>query len=137
VKKRTIRSLGCLLGLSALAMLGGCAKTLVFATGTTFGLDISQRPDQTINVTLGYDRAEIASIPAPQKADATKDDDTYAVLGIFNVHYGNPFRGDPLTLHQFFATGLAAQEAAKRPQLREFFGKKAGEISRQSKEKVQ
>lgn len=137
MKKRTIRSLGCFLGLSALAVLGGCAKTLVFTTGTTFGLDISQRPDQTINVTLGYDRAEIASIPASEDTDANTQNDAYSVLGIFNVHYGNPFLREPLTLHQFFATGLAAQAAAKDAQLREFFGKKAGEISQKAKENVQ
>ena len=132
MKKRKIRSVGFLLSLPILAVLGGCAKTLVFATGTTFGLDISQRPDQTINVSLGYDRAEIASLPAPQETDATEAADTYSVLGIFNVNYGNPFNlvtREPLVLHQFFATGWAARKASEDSRLRKFFGEKAAEIS--------
>lgn len=139
MNKRRIRKMGFFLGMPVVAMLGGCAKTLVFATGTTFGLDISQRPDQTINVSLGYDRAEVASIPASED-DATKEGDAYAVLGVFAIRYGNPFNviaREPLVLHQVFATGLAAQKAAANPKLREFFGAKAGEIARRAGEKTQ
>jgi hypothetical protein len=120
-----------LLGVSVLVLLGGCANTLVFSTATTFGLDISQRPEQTINVTLGYDRVEVASIPAPRDIDASDQNDTYSVLGIFHVQYGNPWKLEPLTLHQFFATGMAARTASQNPQLREFFGQKAAEIAQE------
>ncbi len=121
-----------LLGLSTLVLLGGCANTLVFSTATTFGLDISQRPEQTINVSLGYDRAEVASIPAPKDIDATEQNDTYSLVGTFSVKYGNPWRLEPLTLRQFFATGWAARIASQDPELREFFGKKAaGYISKE------
>jgi hypothetical protein len=107
----------------------GCAKTIAFGTATKFGLDISQRPDQTIDVTLGYDREEVASIPAPE-GDVKKNEDTYSVLGIFYVKYGNPWTFKPLQLNQIFATGWAAREAANDKRLQEFFGKKAAEISK-------
>ena len=117
-----------LLAIPVVTMLAGCAHTLAFGTSTTFGLDISQRPDQTVDVVLGYDRLEITSIPAPKDEDAKKTEDTYSVLGIFAVKYGNPWKNQPLRLNQFFATGWAAREASKNPRLREFFGKKAAEI---------
>jgi hypothetical protein len=112
-----------------LQVLSGCARTVAFGTATKFGLDISQRPDQTIDVTLGYDREEIATIPAPE-AVANKSEDTYSLLGIFYVDYGNPWRDEPLRLNQFFATGWAARAAAADKRLQAFFGKKAADISK-------
>src|SRR5215470_551670 len=106
----------------------GCAKVVAFSTATKFGLDISQRADQTIEVSMGYDRVEVASIPALEK-DATRDgDDTYSVLGTFAVAYGNPWRDQPLVLKQFFATGWAARRAAKTEGFVDWFGKKTGQI---------
>lgn len=113
---------------AAVATLVGCTNTLGFGTATKFGLDISQKADQTVDVSLGYDRAEVASIPAPKNEDAKKDEDTYALVGIFDVNYGNPWTLKPLTLHQFFATGWAAHEAANNHQLQEFFGRKAADL---------
>ncbi len=122
----------------AIALLNsGCTNVLGFGTATKFGLDISQRADQTVDVSLGYDRAEIASIPAPKKADAKLDSeghaesDTYSVLGTFRVKYGNPFRDAPLVLHQLFATGSAARAAARDPSMQAFFGGQAHEIAEQ------
>ena len=112
-------------------MLAGCTRTLAFGTATKFGLDISLRADQTIDVSLGYDREEVAGIPAPYD-DATDDaskGDTYSVLGTFKVKYGNPWMNQPLVLDQFFATGWAARKAAKNPSLSGFFGKRAGDIA--------
>lgn len=115
--------------LLALVCLGGCAKTLVFSTATKVGLDISQRADQMIEVSFGYDRAEVASVPAPED-HASKDLDIYSVLGIFSVSYGNPFstQRDPLTIHQFFATGEAAKKAARTPGLQDLFGRRTRQI---------
>jgi len=104
----------------------GCANTLGFSTATKFGLDISQQADQNIDVTMGYDRVEVASIPSPDKADAGKDDDTYSVIGIFNISYGG--LNDPLVLHQFFATGMAASDAASDPELQKVFAARAAEL---------
>lgn len=110
-----------------LGMLAGCRPYLAFGTATKFALDVSQRADQTVDVSMGYDRAEVASIPAPE-ANATDDTDAYAVLGTFSVVYGNPFGDDPLTLKQLFATGMAARIAASDPESRAYFGGKAHEI---------
>lgn len=104
----------------------GCMKTLAFGTATKFGLDISQRPDQTVDVTMGYDRTEIASIPVVED-DAKESEDAYSVLGFFRVRYGRLFGGEPLRLNQFFATGWAARKAAVDPKLQAFFAHKAGE----------
>lgn len=116
-------------------MLAGCTNVLGFGTATKFGLDIAQQADQTIDVSMGYDRVEIASIPAPKNEVATAGTDkamgadTYSVLGTFNVSYGNPWDEQPLVLHQVFATGWAAREAAKIPEMRAYFGKEAGDIA--------
>ncbi len=117
--------------LLACAIAGsGCAVTdryLVFMTRTKFGLDISQRPDQPVEVTMGYQRTEIASIPAPTRdehnqlgcGDATLECDTHSVLGTFHVSYDAavdfvpPMEVKPLQIKSFFATGFAAQKAAK------------------------
>src|SRR5262245_35469428 len=86
---------------------------LAFATYTTFGLDIELRADNNINVQMGYDRVEIASIPVPAEKDAAGNDDAYSVLGYYHVDYGNPWLPDdkPLTIKQLFATGRAAMSA--------------------------
>lgn len=120
----------------------GCQNVLGFSTATKFGLDISQRPDQTIDVSMGYDRTEVASIPAPKNEDATESadgtgTDTYSVLGTFVVSYGNPFLDQPLVLDQFFATGMAARKAARSPELQRFFGKAAGKIAADNKPSAQ
>lgn len=118
----------------------GCTNVLAFGTATKFALDVSQRADQTVDVSLGYDRAEIASIPAPKNVDSTgasvenPGDDAYSVLGTFSVTYGNPFvDSQPLVLDQFFATGWAARIAAKNPRMQAFFGREAHEIATKKK----
>jgi hypothetical protein len=123
--------------LLAAATVAGCgASTLVFGTATKFALDVSQRPDQLIELTLGYDRLELASIPA-KEADARKDaEDTYSVLGIFSFAYGNPWGDEPLVIRQFFATGWAARHAAENPDFQRFFGRKTGEIVREAEREI-
>jgi hypothetical protein len=110
--------------------LAGCAKTLAFGTATKFALDVSQQADKNIDVSMGYDRAELAAIPAPKDRDGDANTDVYSVLGTFFVHYDNPFLPDhdPLRLNQFFATGGAARTAAQSPRFRAYFGHTAGVI---------
>jgi len=131
-------------------LLQGCEGYLAFGTATKFGLDISQRADGNIDVTLGYQRVEAVSIPAPKEtgsegkkdgqgqsqggSDASKVRDTYSVIGRFHVKYGNPFVGEPLELNQLFATGHAARLAAKNKQMMEAFGRAAGTIAKKSEE---
>jgi hypothetical protein len=124
----------------------GCANRLAFGTATKFGLDVSQRPDQTVEMSVGYDRMEIVVIPSytaagadgsdRQAKDATSTGDTYSVIGTFQVKHGNPFAGQPLIIHQFFATGRAAAEAARNPTLQETFGATAGDIYRKGQAEV-
>ena len=121
------RRIGFLALTLAALMLAGCARTLVFGTGTKFGLDVSQRADQTVEISMGYDRIEYASIPAPRE-QANKTEDTYSVLGYFTVSYGNPFSRKPLVLRQFFSTGWAARAAAEDENLQEYFATKAARI---------
>lgn len=121
------------LALTLVLVLGcaaGCTKTLMFSTATKVGLDISQRTDQMIDVSFGYDRVEVVSIPAPRDTDAAEGKDTYSVLGIFSVSYGNPFATprEPLTVDQFFATGKAAKKAANTPGIQDLFGRRTREI---------
>ena len=122
---------------------GGCANRLAFGTATKFALDVSQRPDQTVEMTLGYDRMEIVLIPMytvkdgeRQAKDATEDFDTYSVLGTFQVSQGNPFADQPLIIHQFFATGRAAVRAASDPAFQRIFGLEAGDIYKKGKEEA-
>lgn len=108
-----------------------CAKMLAFGTATKFGLDISQRPDQTVDVSMGYDRIEVATIPAKNEdanGAAGGKTDTYSVLGSLFINYGNPWMLKPVHLNQFFATGQAARTAATSARFRKFFGRTAGSI---------
>jgi len=57
------------IAIAVVALNTGCKNHLAFGTSTKFGLDISQKPDQTVEVTMGYRRAEMVSIPvAPDGA---------------------------------------------------------------------
>jgi|ERR671918_709877 hypothetical protein len=114
--------------LLVLGFAAGCSKTLMFSTATKVGLDVSQRADQMIDVSFGYDRVELASVPAPRDEDAADQKDTYSVLGIFSVSYGSPFSGEPLRVDQFLATGAAARKAARTPGLQDLFGRRTREI---------
>ncbi len=109
-------------------LASGCLmqSPLVFASSTTFGFDASQRPDAVPQVTLGYDRVEVISINAPDK-DATEQQDTYSVVGTFDLNTGT--LGEPLELRQFFATGRAAQQASMKPAMQRSLGLRAGELS--------
>jgi hypothetical protein len=135
------------LGAIALGAAGCIDRNVVFVTSTKFGLDVSQRPDEQVEVTLGYDRAEVASVPvcddkpratrgpngAPASSagaaactagaghDATGDWDAYSLLGAFHVDYGNPFLNQPVTLRQVMASGFAARKLAADPGLRAGF----------------
>jgi hypothetical protein len=136
-KKKLLRPrVALLLGSLLLPILGcGCKSYLAFGTATKFGLDITQKADQTIEVSMGYRRSEMASIPVAPEGDGSSDasdtDDAYSVLGRFNVTYGDPWKtgaDEGLHLKQFFATGMAARKAAENPEMRRAFGEAAGEV---------
>ena len=140
---RRLSVVGWIVAGAALVALTGCANRLAFGTATKFGLDVSQRPDQTVEMTLGYDRAEVIVIPTYTTRDnerlakdATATSDTYSVLGTFQVTHGNPFANQALIIHQFFATGRAAAVAAQKPGFQEIFGSEAGLIYKRGKEEA-
>jgi len=102
--------------------VGGADRYLVFATGTKFGLDFTQRADQTVDITMGYDRVEIASIPTSFEGQATPEEDVYSVLGSFCVRYSTPWTdARACRLRQVFATGEAAYKAASDEDMRKYF----------------
>ena len=114
-------------------LLTGCAQRLAFGTATKFGIDISQRADQRVDVSLGYDRVEVASIPVPEadgKRIATGDQDAYSILGTFYVDVDPNLTstGTGLHLNQLFATGFAARNAAANPNIGGALGRQAGKI---------
>ncbi|MCP4369298.1 MAG: hypothetical protein GY797_14455 [Deltaproteobacteria bacterium] len=113
----------------------GCKSYLGFSTATKFGLDISQRPDQTLDVVMGFQRLEVASIPVPKDKDASQTEDAYSVLGTFEVEYGNPFVREPLIINQLFATGMAARKTAANSAMQSWFGEAAGRIHKEGGEK--
>ncbi len=103
--------------------VAGCQGYLVFTTATKAGLHISQQADQSPSALFGYKRAEVASIPANPK-NASTTEDTYSVLATFCVRYDPLFSQsaeDSLQIRSVFATGMAAREAAKNPEMQSFF----------------
>ena len=133
MKRRRSIVLGVTL-LCPLLAFTGCTKRLAFATATKFGLDISQRADQTAEVSMGYDRVELVSIPSVSSngtiRDPRTDEDTYSVLGTLLIRYGNPFipPREGLHIHQFFATGRAALKIVENKHLRDIFARDAAQI---------
>jgi hypothetical protein len=125
----------------ALLLVSGCQSYLAFGTATKFGLDISQRADQQPEITMGYRRAEMASIPTAETAakseDASATKDAYSVLARFAVSYDSPFATDSkgLRLRQFFATGMAARKAAATPDMQTAFGNAAHEVKEEAETK--
>lgn len=125
-----------LIGLS----IFGCNNYLVFTTSTKFGIDISQDAGQPPKMVLGYKRAEIAIIPSDRKP-ATSNDDAYAVLSDFCVmtnpslydwsdtvatRKSNPTDvKDSLQIRSFFATGMAARQAADTEAIQTHFAQAA------------
>ena len=123
-----------LLNLPATVLLlsSGCQHPrLAFATATKFGLDISQRADQQPEITVGYQRAELVSMPLTN-TNATATADAYSVAGIFEVKYGPLFGAGSneagVRIHQVFATGEAAKSAMASKNLGKFFGTEARTI---------
>ena len=116
------------LAVTSVTLLSGCRNYLVFSTATKFGLDASLRSDQQPELTFGYQRAEVVSIPLSQTnraVDATTTNDAYSVLGTFFVSFSHapriPFTNigtnAGIRVNQLFATGIAAQKVSKNEQL--------------------
>jgi hypothetical protein len=115
-------------------------NTLIFGTNTKFAIDVSADPTGNPGVTVGYKRHEAVWMPlvanktkdgAPaddcqtnqpcvlQGASGSSDKDAYSVLATFGATFSgeasgvsNPKAGGGIA--QYFATGLAARELARK-----------------------
>ena len=128
MKKKKYRSIitSSVLAVTSVALLSGCRNLLVFSTATKFGLDISESAAQQPEITFGYNRAEVVSVPLGgghtntadryYVSDAGPTNDAYSVLGTFSVGF-DPSLNNTAGIHvnDLFATGVAAQKAAASP----------------------
>lgn len=107
--------------------LEGQRRPFFFGTGTNFGLKVGFAGDVPSSVRLGYNREEISIIPMQRTDPASGQPDKYAsVLAAINMD--NTIagaKGTSIKPTQFFATGAAARNLAKRADIREYFGLQA------------
>jgi hypothetical protein len=105
--------------------LNGERRILVFGTGTSVGLKLGFTGDSPSSINLGYDREELSVIPLHRKApaaDSNTPDKYSSVLASIDLNLTTPnFLGADLKLTQFFATGAAARNLAKSPEIRNYF----------------
>ncbi|MCC5875216.1 MAG: hypothetical protein JJU11_03255 [Candidatus Sumerlaeia bacterium] len=121
-----------MLGLGVL-LSTGCQNYLGFGTGTVTGFEISPRPDNSLNLTLGYNRYELAVIPVPEFQDAGDTLDAYSVLATINVESPGLNSYDPedsLRITQLFATGMAARRMSNQPGMRKHFAEYMEDITK-------
>lgn len=109
--------------LIAILLQTGCAnveRSMIFATGTTVGLDVSTEAGTPypVRFVLGYRRAEILLDPVmtgpvgPTATNTQITPDSHAVLAKLT---GRISSGTEVTGGQWFASGEAAIELAKHP----------------------
>ena len=105
--------------------LSGERRILVFGTGTSLGLKLGFTGDAPSSIDFGYDREELSVIPMHKQApsgDSNKPDKYSSVLASVDVNLATPnFLGTDLKLTQFFATGAAARNLAKNPDIQSYF----------------
>jgi hypothetical protein len=119
-----------------LASLGqGCQNYLAFNTDTKFGLDISQSAQAQPEVTFGYQRLAVVSMPAGTNAnggarDANTNSDGYSVVGSISIKYNPSLIGTNggVRILQLFATGQTAREVSSNEALAGLFAKDLASI---------
>lgn len=103
--------------------LAGYRRPLFFGTGTSFGLRVGFAGDVPSSVKVGFNREEVSIIPMQQKDPLTGEPDKYAsVLASINTDntIASP-SGTHIRPTQFFATGAAARNLAKREEIRDIY----------------
>jgi hypothetical protein len=105
--------------------LSGERRALVFGTGASVGLNLGFTGNVPSSIKFGYDREELSIIPLHTQApaaDAKATDKYSSTLASIdtNVTTSNLLSSD-LHLTQFFATGAAARNLAKRSDIRNYF----------------
>jgi hypothetical protein len=119
----------------------GCQSYLAFNTDTKFGLDISQSAQQQPEVTMGYQRVAIVSMPVlgtndgRAYYDANANHDAYSVLGSINIKYDPALSSATggIRILQIFATGEAARSVATNAALAGLFASDLASIYVKSK----
>ena len=107
--------------------LTGHRRPFVFGTGTNFGLKVGFTGDAPSSVKFGFNREELSIIPMQQGDPLKSPADKYAsVLASINMDDTIKSKsGTDIKPTQFFATGAAARNLAKREEIRGYFGEQA------------
>lgn len=107
------------------ANLNGERRALIFSTATNIGLKLGFTGNAPSSIKFGFNRGELSIIPLHQQA-ADKPDKYTSVLASLNMNLDTPnLTGTDLQVTQFFATGAAARNLAKHPEIRDYFKKVA------------
>jgi hypothetical protein len=106
----------------------GQRRPFFFGTGTNFGLKIGFKGNAPSSMKLGFNREEVSVIPMRQAAPGSGAPDQYAsVLASINLNQtaGTGLTDTSVVPTQFFATGAAARNLAKRDDVRDLFKQQA------------
>lgn len=105
--------------------LAGERRMFAFGTGTSLGLKFGFTGEEPSSINLGYDREELSIIPLHKQAPAadSKTPDKYSsVLAAIDLNASATSPSSAaLNLTQFFATGAAARNLAKKPFIQDYF----------------
>jgi hypothetical protein len=108
--------------------LGGPRRPFFFGTGTNFGLRVGFTQEIPSSVKIGFNREELSVIPMQQRDPTTGQPDKYAsVLASINMDDTSVTTPSDTRVRptQFFATGAAARNLARRPEFRSIFDAQA------------
>jgi len=105
----------------------GERRPLVFGTGTNLGLQVGFAGGTPSKVKFGFNREELSIIPLHREAPTDKKADKYApVLAAIDMDQSlKSEAASKVKMTQFFATGAAARNIAKRPDIRVYFQEQA------------
>ena len=103
--------------------LKGAKRVMVFGAGTTVGAKFGFGTSGPESIVFGYKRIEFSSLPIGKKTSDANGEDKYgSVLASIDLDVDGDIATDKtLKLAQLFASGEAATELAKKPELQELF----------------
>jgi hypothetical protein len=103
--------------------LKGQRRPFFFGTGTNFGLKVGFAGDVPSSVRVGFNREELSIIPMQRADPLSGEADKYASV-LASINMSNTIgssSGTSVRPTQFFATGAAARNLAKRGEIRGLF----------------
>jgi hypothetical protein len=116
------------------ANLTGERRALVFSTATNIGLKVGFTGQVPSSIKFGFERGELLIIPLHSQTTAEKPDRYTSVLASIDMNLDTPSMKDAdLQVSQFFATGAAARNLAKHPDIRAYFQRLAASQVDQTK----